>query len=628
MPQTVILDAFHAQTSCIIRRTRVPQSSSLMPQSRIGLPGKADRAALEALRGQFIADPHHTDLSVLRPVIARSWRRSALCQVSTARGVMEAITDPHIDEQFLRCAEPVLAELEQLCRDTDGCVSLSDPVGTMAVFRGEPAMVRWAAKTFPTLGGCMSEDVVGTNSDGTAIEEGRAVQVWGGEHYNEALQETYCTSVPIHDPLRRSIRGVLSLTLPERVVMGVDPRSILVIVQGAAAEITRSLVARLAAREQSLLTEYLREIRKRGADAVIAMDEQTTIANRGATQMLDQSDFAVLAAYARDAAQLDRPAEFEVRNARDERIQAQIRPVTADDAPAGSVMRLRKVGGILPGPARALRGSVPESQFAEMVGQSLGFRRAIEAAGTAGRHAMPAYIVGEPGTGKRHLGEILVRLLADRCTIHHCSDLEGDLDPIISDLGSDAAVLLHHVDALAGADRDRLIEMLGRVERPRLVVTMDRLTDDLLPLVSALHGVEISMPPLRTRREDVPLLVAAFQHASGSPRRVSAKLIELLAGAEWPGNVRQLKEVVEGAALQATGREISTDDLSLPHRRALARSRLSRLQTAELEQISDALVEAGGNRLRAAAILRIGRSTLYRKIDFYTSRGFDLERKC
>ncbi|MFJ5187551.1 helix-turn-helix domain-containing protein [Pseudomonas fulva] len=47
-----------------------------------------------------------------------------------------------------------------------------------------------------------------------------------------------------------------------------------------------------------------------------------------------------------------------------------------------------------------------------------------------------------------------------------------------------------------------------------------------------------------------------------------------------------------------------------------------------MEQIREALVEAGGSRLRAAEILRIGRSTRYRKIDSYTSRGFDFGVKC
>ena len=101
-------------------------------------------------------------------------------------------------------------------------------------------------------------------------------------------------------------------------------------------------------------------------------------------------------------------------------------------------------------------------------------------------------------------------------------------------------------------------------------------------------------------------------------------LVQLLAGADWPGNVRQLKEIIIAAAGRATGAEINVNDLAYAHRSAVARHALSRLEEAELQQIRDALTEANGNRVKAAALLQIGRSTLYRKIEMYQKRGFDV----
>ncbi len=598
-------------------------NSDLTPWQRSKPPGKSDRDMLEALRARFIADPQQTDLSAVRPVIARSWKRSAMCNVSTARGMMEVTAEPQIDEQFLRCADPVIAELERLCVDAHGCVSLADPTGTISLFRGEPAMVRWAEKTFPTVGGAMSEELVGTNSDGTAIEEGAAVQVWGGEHYNEALQDSYCTSVPIIDPLRRSIRGVLSLTLPEQLVVDLDPRTILMIVQSAGAEIARALRDRLAPREQALLTEYLREVRKRGSEAVVAMDEHTTIMNRGAMQLLDQSDHAVLAAYAREAGAHARTAEHEIFCAAGRILQLQVRPVAEGDRTSGSVMRLRQIR--TPPRLVAMPALPARRPFDEMIGESPALRRALDAADAAFVQRLPAFIFGEPGTGKTRLGRLLAERMSADASVAEIEWQDSRTgDAVAASLRKGAAVLLGRAERMDEDDCARLAEAFEGMEGPRLVFTGTHFTDAILPLVTMLRGVEVRMPPLRMRREDIAPLAAYFLAGLDRPRAAAPRLMEQLAAAEWPGNVAQLREAVESAALQAPGRDVRSEDLTAIHRRALAPSHLSRLQKAELQQIREALDEAGGNRLRAAEILRIGRSTLYRRLDYYTSRGFDL----
>lgn len=586
-------------------------------------PGIADRDMLEALRARFIANPAQTDLSAIRPVIARSWKRSALCNVSTAKKIMEVVAEPQIDEQFLRCAEPVIAELERLSVDAQGCVSLADPTGTISVFRGEPGMVRWAERTFPTIGGAMSEEIVGTNSDGTAIEEGTAVQVWGGEHYNEALQDSYCTSVPIIDPLRRSIRGVLSLTLPERLATDLDPRTVLMIVRAAGAEIARALRERLAPREQVLLTEYLREVRKRGSEAVVAMDEHTTIMNRGAMQLLDKNDHAVLAAYAREAGFRSRATEHEILCNAGRILHLQVRPVAEGDGVPGSVMRLRPIKsqpGLVAVPALPAPGP-----FDAMIGASPALRRALDAANAALQQSVPAFIFGEAGTGKARLGRLLAEQLSQggRSLEIEWED-RSTIKTLARSLRRGEAVLLRRVERMGDEHCVDLMEALDGVDAHRLVLTGKCFADALLPLVTMLRAVEVRMPPLRMRREDVGPLVAYFLGKLDRPRVAAARLVEQLAAAEWPGNVAQLRETVESAAAQAIGREVRSDDLTLRHSRALAPSHLSRLQKAELQQIREALDEAGGNRLRAAEILRIGRSTLYRRIDYYTSRGFEL----
>lgn len=583
---------------------------------------------LHALRERFISDPVNTDLSMLRPVIARSWRRSRACNVSPAVPSV-TVGEVQLSEQVLRCAEPVLSQLEQTLLDTGGCVTLSDAAGRLAVFRGKPPAVHGAKDLFPIFGGSALEEVTGTNSDGTAIEEAGAVQVWGAEHFAEAYADICCTSVPIRDPLRRSIQAVLAVTLPGGVAPPETAKSIGLIVQGAAAEITRALAERLAVREQILMNGYLREIRKRGTDAVVAMDERTIITSNGASQLLAQSDYSVLAGYAREAERRRGPVEREVTVDSGRVLHVHVTPVEDSDDTKGSILKLRPV---MPAAQskRSPRPSVSRTdRFPSLVGESAAFRRALDVAGTVVDRSMPAYILGDAGTGKYHLAQEMAAKLSDQTFSFDCDggDLstEADVEQLGRHLDDGSAVVLRHVDALPAQVRSRLAEFLTQTDQPPVIMTALRLTDDTLELTAALRGIEIQMPALRRRREDIPLLVRHFlDRKPDGPSRASAKLLQTLTEADWPRNVRQLEEAVDQAAARTTSQEMSVDDLSHAHQKAIARNPLSRLEEAELQLIRDALAEAQGNRVKAAALLQIGRSTLYRKIDTYTRRGFDL----
>lgn len=582
-----------------------------------------------SLRERFLADPNGTDLSALRPVIARSWQRSLSLNVLSAPGALSTASDPRVDEQLLLAADPALTELERVCIEVGGSVVLTDPEGTLVMIRGHAAEMRRAEQLFPLTGARMDEETIGTNSDGTAIEENRAVQVWGAEHFNEALQRSYCTSVPIKDPIRRSTRGVLGLTLPEPVVRDVSPRSILLLVEGAAADITRRLAERLAAREQALLAEYMREARKRGADAVIAMDDRTTIASRSALSMLDQSDFAVLAALARET-EPGNAARHSLSVGDGRQVQLHLRSMETNEFASGGAAVMRMHVADPPSSARSTaRAAVEAPPLGDLIGKSPAIRRALDAASTAVVRKVPAYIVGEKGTGKRALAEAMARTLSDEVIVIDLSFVNSpieSLDEADSALARGAAVVLHRIDRAPAQLTDELAALLQLLEQPQVVVTAGVITDEVAAAVSALRGIEIAMPPLRARREDIPALVRCFLDRSAhSELRVSSKLRDTLVAADWPGNVQQLRSLIESVAGSAPTSEIRLTDLSDVQMRALQISRLSRLEEAELQQIRQALTESSGNRVKAASLLGIGRSTLYRKIEAYAARGFDLE---
>lgn len=597
-------------------------SASDLPNERIH---KLTPAQLRKLRERFISDPNATDLSGLRPVVERSWRRSLRWNVDPFRGDFAAVQQPKLDELVRRCAEPVIADLERLAADTGSGIFLSDPYGTIADFRGDADLRRVAERVFPTFGAAMSEDIVGTNAEGTALEEGRSVQIWGPEHFAIGLEDFCCTAVPIRDPLRGSLRGFLSLTLPENIGRDVDPRTISLIVEGASAEITRSLAENLAIREKTLLDTYLSEVRKRGGDSVVVMDDRTTIATRAAMEMLKQNDYAVLAGYARESEKSHRTVDRAVVLGPGRTLHLNARPISSAGETIGSVIRLKPADRA---PSRLAGGlTLRADPFSEVVGESLILRRTAELAHTAVSRRMPAHITGESGTGKLMLASAMASKMSNDVMVldgahehAHPNGLTNDFEAAIN---SGSAVVLQHVDALSSDSKDAIIEVIASQANLPVVFTSARLDEGTAELVRALSGVEIEVPPLRKRRDDIPRLALHFLKASShGVLRISPPLVRALAEADWPGNVAQLRDFVNIAAMRCASPELGMDHLTDSQRKGLEGSRLSRLEEVELQQIREALAEAEGNRVRAAELLQIGRSTLYRKVDSYTRRGF------
>ncbi|HEX4567787.1 MAG TPA: sigma-54 dependent transcriptional regulator, partial [Vicinamibacterales bacterium] len=149
-----------------------------------------------------------------------------------------------------------------------------------------------------------------------------------------------------------------------------------------------------------------------------------------------------------------------------------------------------------------------------------------------------------------------------------------------------------------------------------------------------LNIVEVALPPLRERREDIPYLTAAF--VGETSERLQKSLLGLTPGAErllamasWDGNVRELRNVIERACILADGDFITERELSvsMPLSRPLAQTPLALpatqedaasadlLVTVEREHIQRALMRARGNKKAAARMLGLSRRALYRRLE-------------
>jgi DNA-binding NtrC family response regulator len=132
-----------------------------------------------------------------------------------------------------------------------------------------------------------------------------------------------------------------------------------------------------------------------------------------------------------------------------------------------------------------------------------------------------------------------------------------------------------------------------------------------------LNGVTLTLPPLRARPGDVPLLAAHFLERAAGRKRLSRGAAEKLAAYAWPGNVRELQMVVQRAAVLSQGDVIEAGDLHLDPPRSWRADALGRhLTLAELERqyIEEVLARHDGHRGQAAQALGIDPKTLYNKL--------------
>jgi transcriptional regulator with PAS, ATPase and Fis domain len=137
-----------------------------------------------------------------------------------------------------------------------------------------------------------------------------------------------------------------------------------------------------------------------------------------------------------------------------------------------------------------------------------------------------------------------------------------------------------------------------------------------------LNVFSIILPPLRDRRADIPLIAKYFlnKYAQSMNKNVvdfSPQALKMITGYDWPGNIREVRNVVERAMVVAKGSHIQVDDLSFPFPSQPRASGGDSLEDVEKEQIAKILIQTKGNIAQAADILKISRLTLYNKIEKY-----------
>jgi DNA-binding NtrC family response regulator len=204
---------------------------------------------------------------------------------------------------------------------------------------------------------------------------------------------------------------------------------------------------------------------------------------------------------------------------------------------------------------------------------------------------------------------------------------------------SGATLFLGDVNALTCGEQAYLLEALTRLEvlrnrgeRPRLIFATER---DLRALAGAgqfdaklyrkISAVEVTLPPLRSRREDIAMILLELLQAENRPPRgmaaqsVDGRALARLEEYGWPGNVRELKRVIELGQMHAGGGVIELMHLPPLGGPGDAMQQggdvVERLEDVIQSHVLEVLLRCSGNKVRAAGRLGISRSTLYRTLE-------------
>ncbi|MBI3183887.1 MAG: sigma-54-dependent Fis family transcriptional regulator [Myxococcales bacterium] len=322
---------------------------------------------------------------------------------------------------------------------------------------------------------------------------------------------------------------------------------------------------------------------------------------------------------------------------------------------------------------QSLRRRLKQLGPAEFIGQSATMRRVFELIERVAPAKASVAITGESGTGKEMVARSIHNLSARRerpfiavnCASIPATLMESEIfghergaftgadqrRPGVFELAHGGTLFLDEVGEIPVELQAKLLRVLeeGRLRRlgGKVEIEVDvrvlcatnrdlkseirnaRFREDLF---FRLNVFQIALPPLRERREDVPLLVQYFveKFNAEAGKRVSGvhpDALDLLRSYDWPGNIRELRNAVERAVILCDGELITREHLPPdmagrgPERQTFRLPYGLTLDLVEKEYILGSLQRNGGNKARTAEILGVSEKTLYNKLNRYAAEA-------
>lgn len=600
----------------------------------------ARRERITAARAGFLATGSAHESAVPK-VVAASWQRSRSAGVDASTSEASYHSDLDTTSRLVRCSQPIIDRLSDETANIPLSIAVTDGKARLLTRVDNTRRIgRLLDDVSFAPGFDYAEGGMGTNGVGTVFESGQPVQIVGPEHFHELLQPFACSGTPIRDPLSGRIEGVLDISCL------VEHSSPLMhsLVRSAAHDIERNLLIDRSQYQQALFETFIRaDARSRAG--VMAVGGTVVMANTVAQGLLTPTERATIQDHARYLMSRRERAvdQLELTTGKIIRIKG-TRVVVGTDV-AGMVLEITLVAEAAASTSQVVAerpvpqlvlGSGAKLHLPQLLtastlsgsGQSPLWKRACSDIAAASSSHDAFLVMGETGTGKFSLiAEIYHRVNpAGRSLLIDAVDISpyfyDDAEAALEANSQPTLYIFRNIDALSTDGVEELNKfLLALADSDRdvyLAATLsDANLDSDLPFRDLLVHFQqaVTVPPLRHRTEDMATVVSQVlnQISHGRPTRVGPAAMRVIARYSWPRNITQLEEALCAALLRRPVGDIQPEDLP-GYCHDSARRRLSGMEALERDAIVNALRDAGGNRVQAAATLGIARSSLYRKL--------------
>ena len=594
------------------------------------------------------------------------------------------------NRELLDIGGPVMDALYKFVEGSGFVAVLSDAGGYILKVVGDPDVVDIVRKVNLVPGADWSETVMGTNAIGTCLAAGKPLQIYAYEHWCVCTHVGVCSASPIRDPILGGTIGVLNITAAE--FARVHPHTLGMVVaavgsiEGQIERKRNGMRSELADRYKNLIIESI-------SDGLLTIDNSGIITqiNQNAIEFLSlygnplgenlygvlkkrfgmQENYKELIAVLDSRENVDGEFITIYSGAGVIKCTVTYRCLWENDVVAGKTLVIQELSRIKRIVNR-VAGNRAQTYFSDIVGGNKKFLECVELATRAARTSSNILLTGESGTGKDLFAQAIhngsSRAMESYIAIN-CAAIPRDLlgselfgytegsftgatrggNPGKFELADHGTIFLDEIGEMPLDMQTSLLRVLeekavtrigGRasisVDTRIIAATNKDIEKEVsrgnfrYDLYYRLDVIAIKLPPLRERKDDIPLLIdyLARKIASGMNkeiRRIDPKFVDLCMNSDWPGNIRELQNVVEKALSLVKGSVLSIQDLP-PHwfenlnkndqvSSGRADKKLKEAgQTAEGRVIMATLTKVQGNKCMAAKELGIARSSLYRKM--------------
>lgn len=637
---------------------------------------------------KFLCTGGHAEGLPIRDVIASSWERCLSQGVNPEQKAAPLLANETNlynfqlrNSDLLDCARPVIAQASAFLQDLETILFLTDYQGLNLQIVGDPRTLDNAREIGLVEGSGWNEVVSGSNAVGTAMATRRPTQVHGEEHYCQGFKPWTCTAAVIADPYDNQMMGVIDLSG----LCSIYDKFHVPLVVAWASQIQAGLARKTSEEWSTILKHSDSSFGRFRNSGKLLFDRQGRLVNFSSNASAALEALGIdYNPHSKRRLSMERFGGETIVYPHDEGFWVSedwVEPIRHKDqilgfqvlVPAGRI-DTHRITKIQEAATPLKHGFDP---FKEIYGESPSFRSSADKARRAASTPLPVLILGETGVGK----EVFAKAIHDSSNYAEGPFVDLNCGAFTKDILS--SELFGHVEgAFTGAKKGGLI---GKIEaanggtlfldeigempleiqpvflrvlqekkiyrvgdiKPipvdfRLIAATNR---DLKSLVNEglfrkdlyfrLSTVTISLDPLSGRKDDIEgiakLVLERIKNENQGQivaQRFSPGLLTALKSREWPGNIRELVNVVECMCFMSHNETLTIDDLPDGYRPGevslqpdLYTTYLSQphgnLDIAEKATIEAAIKQAEGNMTQTAKQLGIAKSTLYQKMKKY-----------